>query len=160
MHGVCCTRKRFTCAHSSLSCTQPFAPQASCAPHVHGTRCTRKRCIYAHPSPALYPALRPAGQLCPPDLKDWKVQSVRVNGSGTLVAALLVGPEPARAVRLVVWCGEAAVHHTHDFTADGRAPVGLMWDTVEPKLLVVQTTVRGTACTGGGGRGGEGEAVE
>ncbi|GLC64378.1 hypothetical protein PLESTF_000154800 [Pleodorina starrii] len=77
--------------------------------------------------------------LCPPELKGWKVLSAKVNGSGSLVAALVVGPEPARAVRLVVWAGESNTHHVHDFSPDGRVPVGLMWDTVEPKLLVVQT---------------------
>ncbi|PNW79678.1 hypothetical protein CHLRE_08g362650v5 [Chlamydomonas reinhardtii] len=78
--------------------------------------------------------------LCPPELKDWKVMAMRANGNGNLVAALVVGPEPARAVRLVVWCGETNTHHVHDFTPEGRQPVQLMFDTVEPKLLVVQCT--------------------
>lgn len=69
--------------------------------------------------------------------------AMRANGNGNLVAALVVGPEPARAVRLVVWCGETNTHHVHDFTPEGRQPVQLMFDTVEPKLLVVQCTVRG-----------------
>ncbi|GIL44704.1 hypothetical protein Vafri_2223 [Volvox africanus] len=77
--------------------------------------------------------------LCPAELKGWKVISAKVNGTGSMVAALLVGPEPSRAVRLVVWCGESNTHHVHDFTPDNRVPVGIMWDTVEPKLLVVQT---------------------
>lgn len=81
-----------------------------------------------------------AAPLCPVGFKGWKVMSVRVNGTGSMVAALVVGPEPARAVRMVVWCGESNTHHVHDFTPDSRVPVGLMWDSVEPKLLVVQTS--------------------
>ncbi|KAG2490014.1 hypothetical protein HYH03_011479 [Edaphochlamys debaryana] len=76
--------------------------------------------------------------LCPPELKDWKVTATKVNATGSLVAALVVGPDPLRAVQLVVWCGEANTHHVHDFAHDSRVPVGLLWDTVEPKLLVVQ----------------------
>lgn len=77
--------------------------------------------------------------------------SARVNGLGGMVAAVVVGPEPSRSVKLVVWCGEQNSHLVHDFSPDGRVPVSLFWDSVEPKLLVVQMQVGGQMGAGWGG---------
>lgn len=82
------------------------------------------------------------GNLLPPELSGWGIECMRVNGQGTLVAAVATSPDSAHARRLVVWSSEGNQAFTYDFANSGRQPVHVLWDCLEPKMLVVQTMVR------------------
>jgi len=83
------------------------------------------------------------GTLLPPEMAaqggGLRVDAIRVNSAGTMVAALCSSKEKARESRLYVLCFENATTLVYDFAQDGREPQFMAWDTVESKVLAVQT---------------------
>ncbi|MEW5317550.1 MAG: hypothetical protein WDW38_008838 [Sanguina aurantia] len=81
------------------------------------------------------------GAILPASHSHLKVDCIRVNGVGTMVAALATSPDAAREPTLFVYFSELSTPLVYDFSKDAKLPQVICWDVLEPKLLGVQTMV-------------------
>ena len=82
------------------------------------------------------------------------MDQIRVNANGTMVSCLCTSVEASREPHMFVYCSDCPTPLHFDFSKDGKLPQVMAWDFDEPKLLAVQTMVRGGRREGGvrGGR--------
>ncbi|GMH43478.1 hypothetical protein BSKO_11400 [Bryopsis sp. KO-2023] len=76
------------------------------------------------------------------------VVSVRLNSNGTKISILgSMADIHTRDTRIIVHDIEAGATISHDFASDMRIPESHCWDSVEPRLLAVQTSLSGGTLT-------------